>query len=152
VKIIYSPRDGERREWTWKPSELPSHEAELIEDAMDLPYQAFVAKWLSGSTRARRALLWVLLRRDVPALEFGQVRFLLDELGDDFDDDEVAAMRARLAENADSDDPVEQAALERIREVLADQDGAADKVADDMTAGIPAGKDTAGAVEPVPST
>jgi hypothetical protein len=147
VKIVYSPRDGERREWTWKPSELPSHEAELIEDVMDLPYQAFVAKWLSGSTRARRALLWVLLRRDVPALEFGQVRFLLDELGDDFDDDELANMRARLNE-PEPDDPVEAAGLERIREILADRD-AADAVAVDL-AGVEAGKDTAGAVEPVP--
>jgi hypothetical protein len=149
VKIVYSPRDGERREWTWKPSELPSHEAELIEDAMDLPYQAFVAKWLSGSTRARRALLWVLLRRDVPALEFGQVRFLLDELGGDFDDEEIANMRARLNE-PEPDDPIEAAGLEWIREILADRD-AADAVAVDL-AGVEAGKDTAGAVEPVPST
>jgi hypothetical protein len=140
VKITYAPRDGERREWTWKPSEMPSQEAELIEDVMDLPYQAFIAKWLSGSTRARRALLWVLLRREVPALEFGQVRFLLDEVGDDFDDDEIANMRARLNE-PEPDDPVEQAGLERIREILAERD-AADAVAADV-AGVEPGKDTA---------
>jgi hypothetical protein len=151
VKIIYSPRDGERREWTWKPSELPSHEAELIEDAMDLPYQAFVAKWLSGSTRARRALLWVLLRRDVPALEFGQVRFLLDELGDDFDDDEVAN-DAGPARTTPEDDPVEAG---RARADPGDPrrpDGAADAGRRRHGRHGPAGKDTAGAVEPVPST
>lgn len=141
MKITYRPRDGEPREWVWKPSEMESHEAELIEDAMDLPYQACVSKFLAGSTRARRALMWVFLRREHPALRFEQVRFRMDEVGDDFDDDELARMRERL-EGPPEDDALDADARERIAEILANRDGAADHAAEDV-AGVEAGKGTA---------
>jgi hypothetical protein len=142
VKITYTPRDGEPREWLWKPAQTDSREVELIEEVMgDLPWVTCVSKFLAGSTRARRALMWVFLRRENPALRFDQVWFRMDEVGDDFDDDEIAAMRRRL-EGPPEDDPVDADARERIAEILAERDGAADQVAEDV-AGVEPGKDTA---------
>jgi hypothetical protein len=140
VKITYAPRDGEQREWVWKPAEMESHEAELIEDAMDLPYMSCVSKFLAGSTRARRALLWVLLRRDHPALQFDQVRFRLDEVASEFDEEELARIRDHMDDDGDGD-PLDDAAREALRETLAEKD-AADQAAEQV-AGVDPGKDTA---------
>lgn len=124
MRIVYAPADGEKHEWIWKPREAPSFEAEDLEEATGWDFPEFLQRFLAGSTRARRALLWVLLRREHPRLRFDQVAFTMGELADEYDDDEVAAARAALAEQeSNPDDALDDAARQRLAEVLADESG-----------------------------
>lgn len=141
MRIIYAPTDGEKHEWIWKPALAPSSEAEALEEVTDWPFPEFLTRFIAGSTRARRALLWVLLRRDHPRLQFEQVRFTMGELADEYDDDEVAAARAALDEQGSNpDDPLDDAARQRLAEVLA------------ADAGTEPGKGTGAADAPVNGT
>lgn len=141
MRIIYAPTDGEKHEWIWKPALAPSSEAEALEEVSGWDFPEFLTRFIAGSTRARRALLWVLLRREHPRLQFDQVRFTMGELADEYDDDEIAAGRAALAEQDRNDeDPLDDAARQRLAEVLADD------------AGVEAGKGTGAADAPVNGT
>lgn len=135
MRIIYTPTDGEKHEWIWKPREAPSFEAEDLEETTGWDFPEFLQRFIAGSTRARRAVLWVLLRREHPRLRFDQVTFTMGELADEYDDDEIAAARAALAEQDRNDeDPLDDAARQRMGERLADV------LAED--AGVEPGKDT----------
>lgn len=138
---MYGPGDGEKREWIWKPRDAPSFEAEALEDASGWDFPEFLQRFIAGSTRARRALLWVLLRREHPGLRFEQVSFTMGELADEYDDDEIAAARAALAEQeSNPDDALDDAARQRLAEVLADD------------AGVEQGKDTGAGDAPASGT
>lgn len=124
MRITYAPGDGEKREWIWKPRDVPSFEAEALEEVTGWPFPEFLQRFIAGSTRARRALLWSLLHREHPRLRFEQVSFVMGELADEYDDDEVAAARAALAEQeSNPDDALDDAARQRLAEVLADDAG-----------------------------
>jgi hypothetical protein len=124
VRIVYAPTDGDKHEWTWKPREMDSFEVEALEESSGWDYPEFLQRFMAGSTRARRSLLWVLLRRDHPRLRFEQVRFTYAELLDEFDDEEVAAAQAVLeAQPTNEDDPLDDAARQRLAERLAADSG-----------------------------
>lgn len=124
MRIIYTPPDGDKVEWIWKPGEVASAEAESIEEATGWDYPEFVNRFLAGSMRAKRALLWSLLRREQPRLQFGQVSFAVQNLYDEFDEEEIARAQAALAEQAgNEDDPVDDAARQRVAERLAEETG-----------------------------
>ncbi len=79
--LIYEPRDGERQEFPFDPFQLLSVEAEAIEELGPWDtYSDWGQKLLVGHRRAIRALLWLMLRRTQPALEFEDVSVLVDEL------------------------------------------------------------------------
>jgi hypothetical protein len=152
MKLVYQPQDGERRDWTFDPSGLSSVEADAIEDAMGQAYGVAVGKLLAGWVGARRAFVWVMLRRTNPALRLEQVRFAVNEVWDEPDDEELERARQRLPELEASDDPTDQAVASRIREALAALDEAAIEEVGADVAGVAPGKDTAEPVAAVSST
>ena len=141
MRIVYAPHDGEKREWDWKPAAMASHESEAIEDATGWGWYEYVQRFIAGSTLARRALLWVLLRREIPRLQFDQVRFTLDEFIDEYDDEEISRGQAAL-ESASSGDALDDAARERFRELLAQTADAGVGPGKDMGSGDESGSGT----------
>lgn len=65
--IQYRPEDpsrGDPRDWDFDPKHVLSDECELIEKHYGAPWDVFAAKLRIGDTKARRLLLWHLMRRD----------------------------------------------------------------------------------------
>jgi hypothetical protein len=116
--VTYKPDGGDVQEWSFHPRKMPSNEAEAIERATDMTWAEFSAQVMKGSVRARRALLWILLRRTHPTLKFADVAFTMDELDMSMDSAELAAMRTEL-EKVDDDD-VRALALRQIDDEIAE--------------------------------
>ena len=112
--VTYSPDGGQARTWDYKAEDLPSAEAEDIEDAVGLTWDEFQVKLMTGGAKARRALLWVLLRRDTPGLRFSDVAYRMGELAVDFDAEELGRLRQAVADAKELDDDVRAAALSVI--------------------------------------
>lgn len=118
--VTYAPSEGERREWEYKSADLPSGEAEDIEDAIGSTFVEWQTSLLQGGAKARRALLWVLLKRDNSSLKFGDVSFQLGELSVEFDREEKQQVRAELEKSTDLS---EQAKAQALRVLADDEDG-----------------------------
>lgn len=116
--FTYKPADGDEQRWTFKPNKMPNHEAEAIEKRTDWTYGTFCIKLQQGSTLARRALLWVFLRRQHPTIRFEDVRFETGELELEMDAGELAAMRQQVESSNAFDDETKAAALEQMDEQL----------------------------------
>lgn len=128
--VIHTPEGGEERRWDYKPDDLPYEEAELIEDALNITFEEFKGKVVMGGARARRALLWVLLRRDTPGIRFSDVHLRrAGELSVEFDSGELADMRAAAAKADLSEDERRQflAALDVMEADLPEVVGEAPK-------------------------
>jgi len=121
VKIIYTPEGCEPREWDFEPKRLLNVEAELIEDVTGWTFDEFGANFLKGSTKARHAALWVMLKRETPTLKYAQVQFSLGELDVEFTAQERLLFRAALEAKAASEglDEKEQKALDGLIELEA---------------------------------
>lgn len=102
--LIYTPESGERREWQFQPYEAWSFETELVESVggqMWISWDGFLSLLRVDNTKAKRALLWVMLRRDKPDLRFVDLVTKAKEITIGLDVDERADLRRRL------DDPEE---------------------------------------------
>jgi hypothetical protein len=92
VKFIYAPEDGPQQEWQFNPMRLMNVEAEMLEgvggDFWD-DYASAGQKLLSGNVRARRAFLWLFLRRNQPDLRFQDLAFRIDEVRIEVEDDDL---------------------------------------------------------------
>src|SRR3954471_19535886 len=100
----YAPEGAEPREWPFNPDKLMSSECEAIEKVTGLTYQEFAVKILDGSVTARRALLWVLLKRTEPTLRHSQVGFPAGAVVVEFEQFELKKMRDAIADDDDMDD------------------------------------------------
>jgi hypothetical protein len=91
VKIIYSPKDGERREFTFTPDDLGPMEAEAVEEAGGVQWRTY-GQWIQllmdGGARAWRVVLWVLLRRTDPKLDLNEVQPTFQEVSYIYDENE----------------------------------------------------------------
>lgn len=83
-RLVYTPEGADRQEFDFDPDNPLSIEAEAVEavggDVWD-SWPAFLMKVADGNTRARRGLLWMMLRRGNPQLRFSDLVFRLDEFG-----------------------------------------------------------------------
>lgn len=98
MKLIYTPDDGERQEWVYKPGKLRAGDAELLERRTNMSWGDFNQALARGSILPRRALLWYFLRQTHATLRFEDVDFALDELSLEFDRQEWAAIRQQVEE------------------------------------------------------
>jgi hypothetical protein len=91
MKLLYTPEGKSPQQFDFEPGNLLSTEAEAIECwCRDLGIIfGYGEKLASGNVRAMRALLWVMLRRSDPSLEFDAVVFRLDEFRVEDDDEPV---------------------------------------------------------------
>lgn len=115
MRLIYTPEDGEKREFTFRPRQLMSPEAEALEDvggdAWD-SFDEFGMKFLKGNRRAYRAALWLMLKREEPTLRFRDLVVRVDEIEVEFEDDESAQLREAIAAEPNIDDDQRDALLE----------------------------------------
>lgn len=59
-----TPDRGDPRTWTFNPRRVLSDECELVESHYGMPWDVFVARARLGETKAKRILLWHLMRAD----------------------------------------------------------------------------------------
>jgi hypothetical protein len=100
VYLVYQPEGSEEpTRWKYNPRRLMSVEREAIEKHTGLPFAEFTQAVMKGSSLCRRALLWVMLKRDHPTTKWGDVDFAWDELRLEFSKQEYAQMMRDAAEN-----------------------------------------------------
>lgn len=78
--VTYTPDKGDALEFTVYPAEMRFSEQEAVEKASGMEFSAWTLAVQTGSARARRVLLWVLMRREHPKLLLGDVDFSPREL------------------------------------------------------------------------
>jgi hypothetical protein len=108
-RFVYEPAGGGREEFRFDVDNPTNLDAEALEsaggDVWD-SYPGFLDKIGSGNIRARRAMLWVLLRRNDPKLRFSDLVFNLDEFSiDDIEDDEPVGKDEPDDDSTDSPSP-----------------------------------------------
>jgi hypothetical protein len=110
--IIYTPDGGDRQEFEFDPDSAWSFEAELIESVGRPLWVAYETDFLDllreGNFTARKALLWVLLRRENPTLRFADLVVKTNEVVMGLDKAERRVMRQRMAAGEFSAAEIEQ--------------------------------------------
>jgi hypothetical protein len=98
VFVTYAPADGDRQRWEWDPDLVRASEAELCEKRYSGTWDQFKAAVMGGETKARRVLLWHLLRRDHHTLRIEDVPdFAVGELRVEWSVNEIRVMRDRIS-------------------------------------------------------
>lgn len=79
--VTYTPEDGDKREWSFRPGRVRVSEQVLIEKKSGMRWDEWVSNCKMGNASARRVLLWHLLRLEHPHYRFEDVPdFYADEL------------------------------------------------------------------------
>lgn len=145
MKVTFTPEDGQARTWTYRHGKVRASEAEMCERRLEgTKWDAFEANLLQGSARARRVLLWHLLRQEHPALKWDDVPdFCMDELVMEMDLDDQRRYRARMDSLPKTPDVVE--ALAALDEGIAEEEAAEAEATEtaetpEEPSGEPAGK------------
>lgn len=126
--VTYNPGPGERQQWQFNPEDVKASQAELIEKRFGGGYAEWSNEVRKGSIRARRVLLWHLLRTESGhhTLRFEDTPdFTLRELVVEMSVAELVELRDRLAKVNMPEDEREQvaAALDiEISEAMARED------------------------------
>lgn len=95
MRLVYHPEGStEPQRWEISLGKFRSLEVEQIEKLTGFDYgNEFKARLMKGNALARRALLFVLLRRQHPTTKFHDVDFADDELQLEMDLDELHETR-----------------------------------------------------------
>jgi hypothetical protein len=101
--VTYKPpvQDGEEVEeqrWAFIPEEVNSFDAEAIEMATGWTYEEFLMYVQKGSMKARRTLLWILLRNIHRGLALRDVHISKSQLSVDYDKAEYAEIIKSIQE------------------------------------------------------
>lgn len=123
-KFTYTPEGSDSpKEWEFAFGRLLSPERIAIEKHTGLGWQAVQQGFFENRGDVIHAILWVLLRRDIPGLRADEVQFCDDEIGLDLTDDEVrGAIESMRANSSLTDD--EAAALRTMEARVAAADEA----------------------------
>jgi hypothetical protein len=114
MHVTYAPEDGDRQEWDFDPGRTRAGDAEQIERQYEATWELFQIGVQTGSMRARRILLWALIRRQHPKLRLADLPdFYSDELTVEYSTRELDDMRERIAK-ATMPDSQREAALVAI--------------------------------------
>lgn len=96
--VTYAPEDGDRQRWDWDPDRVRTSEAEIVEKRYGKSWDQFKASVMQGESKARRVLLWHLLRREHHTLKFEDLPdFYTGELQVEFTTSELTVIRDRVA-------------------------------------------------------
>jgi hypothetical protein len=101
VLLVYTPENGERQEFPFRPLEINNVDAEDVEEVGGTvwdDFDDFDRAFRQGKTRALRAALWVSLRATQPDLTFDDVHFKLGEVDVFLEDEERERIRQAIAE------------------------------------------------------
>ena len=118
MRVIWTPTEGERREWEFAPSQLRTVEAEAIENVGGSRWDnldTFENLLIRGNRRARRAVLWILLRREKASLNFDTLDLQANEVTIDYwGETEKAWIRERMLAGVEDIDPEIRAVWVRV--------------------------------------
>jgi hypothetical protein len=104
VYLVYEPDGAEEpQRFQYKPQKLMSAEREALERRSRLDFADFTKGVLNGNAVCRRALLWVMLKRQHPTTKYEDVDFAWDELRLEYSKQEYELMRDQLIENGNAD-------------------------------------------------
>lgn len=93
MDVTYKPEGGEAQSWNFQAGEVTMTEAERIEQHAGCVWDEWVNRLQSGSARARRVLLWHLMRRQHPMLRYEDTPdFRVSELSIEYDAVELQRM------------------------------------------------------------
>jgi hypothetical protein len=101
VIVNYRPGGEAAQQWEWHADEVSAGEAELIEKRFEGTWDGFLLAVTQGSMRARRILLWHLLRSEHPTLKLDDLQFKVGELSVDFDKTELQQMYDEAVKRSD---------------------------------------------------
>ena len=94
--VTYKPEDGDVQDWEFRPNKVRQSEGEMIEKRFGGTWDQFVGAVQSGNLKARRVLLWHLMRRQHPALRLEDVPdFYTGEVEVRFSHDELLTIREK---------------------------------------------------------
>jgi hypothetical protein len=95
--VTYKPEGQEPRSWTFDPGRVRLSEAAAVEKHYGASWEQFAAEVQAGSAKARRVLLWFLMRREHSTLRFDDTPDLwLEELVLEHTVEELRAVRDRV--------------------------------------------------------
>lgn len=98
--LIYKPEGAEEpQRFLYKPQKLMSAEREALERRAAMDFSDFTKGVLNGNAVCRRALLWVMLKRQHPATRFEDVDFAWEELQVEYSKQEYELMRENLIDS-----------------------------------------------------
>lgn len=118
--LTYTPEGADERTWVYDPSKLMSSEAAAIEKVTEQTYAEFGVALMKGSAGCRRALLWVLLKREEPTLRIAQVDPPTGSLTLEFEAHELISMRDQVAKSSSLNDDERATALSGLDELIGD--------------------------------
>jgi hypothetical protein len=104
VIVTYSPDGQESQRWEWDPDKVLNAHAEAIEKHFGDTWDKFKVAVAQGSAKARRLLLWHLLKQQHVTLRADDVRFTTGELTVEYSRSELVELRAKLATSRAVDD------------------------------------------------
>jgi len=102
--LIYTPADGEPQKMKYLPNRMLSPETEAMERVTGKNFTQITQEILAGNATCRRALLWVLLKRQHPTLKFSDVSFAWEEISLQYSRQEYARMISQAKDNLTGDD------------------------------------------------
>lgn len=98
--LIYEPDGAEEpKRFPYKPQKLMTAEREALERRSHMDFADFTKGVLNGNAVCRRALLWVMLKREHPTLRYEDVDFAWDELRLEYSRQEYELMRENLIDS-----------------------------------------------------
>lgn len=118
--FTYTPRDGAPRRWDLAEVRFLSSEAETVERTTSLEWGELLF-WrtlvMKASPTARRALLWVLLKRDEPTLRYSACDPVLSDIDVKLGAGDLAEFRAEAAAKLAAGELTEAEFEEGIRDL-----------------------------------
>jgi hypothetical protein len=99
MRLIFTPEDGEKREWEFTPLRLMSFQTDWLEEAGGetwASYDEWARLFGRGNRKAQRAALWVMLRAEQPDLKWRHLVIRNDELDVVWESQDMAAIRERI--------------------------------------------------------
>lgn len=89
MQFVYKPEGAEPKRWDFDPVKVMSPEAEAIERHTGMTFKHWLSALGEGSMTAVHGLLYVMLKRSDPTLQWDAVQFCLAEIEFEVEDDEA---------------------------------------------------------------
>lgn len=90
ARLIYKPQGNEPKSWPVEPDKMLSPEVMAIERLTQMTFAEWGDALGRGSITALHALLFVLLKREMPVLKPSDLSFSMDDIDIQPDEDEEA--------------------------------------------------------------
>ena len=123
-RLTYTPEGADPKVWDFAFGRLLSPERIAIEKKTGLGWQEVQRGFFDNRGSVIHALLYVLLKRDIPTLRPDELQFCDDEIGLDLTDTEAAeALEALKAKGSLTDDESDAFAELEARLAASEDDG-----------------------------